>query len=177
MSLGHSVGVREPPGRVDGGWCADCPSRLEADHDLRRDAVYRVPDPRFSVATTTLLCPYHLARFANEHEDLWHRIRSHSGLSDPADVVQEPAFVTLRDVPTEIEIDGDRWHRLGLDEVGRAHFTRDHETGVSLIVTIDAEFDVLDRINLKHRPLTSWVSHVEDDVGWLSIDEQGGDGS
>ncbi len=61
----QSVGIRQEPGPVESEIpCADCPTEGNA-------AVYRVPDLRFDVTTTSALCAYHLTVLKREHPDFW----------------------------------------------------------------------------------------------------------
>lgn len=73
--------------------------------DQGNEAVYRIPDPRYGIATTSALCPYHLAVLKREEPLAWRDLRRYPELPDPDDLVQEHVLVERDDVPEEIDID------------------------------------------------------------------------
>lgn len=86
-----------------------------------REQCYRVPWPQFG--GDVAYCAYHLARYRHNHPEIWERIRAIDDVEDPDKfVVIGDCFLTLEDVPEEIEVDGERMRRVALAVDGLALF-------------------------------------------------------
>lgn len=162
-----SVGVTDDPGPVDDGVnCAACPL-TDAN-----EAAYRLPDPRFSVATVSALCTYHLAVVKREHPDRWATIRSHPEIDGLEAATADHALVELGDVAAEIEVDGEDYQRVGLDELGTAYFVRDVRPYYRVVET-NEHYDVLNgaRVELAGG-LARLFDHIERRVGWRALESE-----
>ncbi len=166
MSRARSGGVRRPPGPIDGDvLCADCPTDGHS-------AVYRIPDPRFDISTTSALCQYHLAVIKREYPKLWADLRSHPQLPDPEEFVQRHALIERRDLPSSITVDGDQYDRLGLDLLGAGYYARERREGQIRVLEVDHTFAVQQSTLISHEQLAQLFDHVDRTVGWRGIEDK-----
>lgn len=167
---GRSAGITDDPGPIDDSApCTACPLNDP------NEAAYRLPDPRFSVATVSALCPYHLAVVKREHSDRWATIRSHPEISGLEAATAEHALVELVDVAPEIEVDGNEYQRVGLDELGTAHFVRDVGPYYRVVET-NEQYDVLNGARVEPEGgLARLFDHVERRVGWRALESEWAD--
>ncbi len=166
MSRARSVGVRRPPGPVEGDVpCADCPTDGHS-------AVYRIPDPRFDISTTSALCPYHLAVIKREYPKLWADLRSHPQLPDPEEFIQRHALIERRDLPSTITVDGDQYDRLGLDRLGAGYYARECLDGQIRVLEVDHTFAVQESTLVRDDQLGALFDHVDRENGWRGIEDE-----
>ena len=166
MSRARSVGIRRSPGPVDSELpCVDCPS---GGHT----AVYRVPDPRFEVATTSALCAYHLAVLKREHPAFWADLQTHPQLSDVETYVQERALVERADLPEAITVDEDQYERLGLDRTGTGYYARERSDDRLRVIAVDHTFAVQESTLVRDDQLGVLFDHVDREDGWRGIEDE-----
>lgn len=153
------------PGPVDDGdvSCDHCPATVD------REAVYRVPDPNYSVASVSALCEHHLAVLAREHPTVWGRLKNHDEYGDVLEYKRDGALVERGDLPEEIEHDDRLYQRFGVDEVGRAYFVVELGSGDYHLVETGHEFDVLEETHVPRGGLLGLLDHVEDRHGWRGL--------
>lgn len=165
MSRSHAGGsdrIVAEPGPVEGEDCDDCPD------DDPEAAVYRIPDPRWSIGAVSALCPFHLAAIKREHASFWGRLVHESEYGDVEEHVEDGALVERADLPEELPHDGTIYRRFGLDDTGRAYFVAATNTGYELVET-DSEFEVLETTLVARGRLLGLLDHVSDDVGWRGL--------
>lgn len=162
----RSAGIPDEPGPVgddEDVHCADCPLTNP------EDAVFRVPDPRYSIATVTALCEYHLAALKREYPLRWRKIRDHPRIDGLEAAAKDHALVERDDVPDEISIDGEVYQRLGLDQLGRAYFVAETGWGWRVVET-DERFDVQESTKVERGRLRGLLDHVDEQVGWRGLE-------
>lgn len=158
---GRSGRIVADPGPIDGEGeaCDHCPERDPAD------AVYRVPDPSYGVASVSALCPFHLAVMRRRHPRTWGKLANHEDYHDVRVHVQEGALLERGDLPEEFEHDGARYQRFGLDEKGKAYFVVERAHDYHLVET-DRHFEVVEDPAVPRGELLGLLDHVEEHVGW-----------
>ena len=163
MSRARSTGIRQDPGPVDASVpCADCPTEGNT-------AVYRVPDPRFDVTTTSALCAYHLSVLKREHPEFWAKLQSHPRLPEIDAHVQEYALVERSDFPESITVDGSQSERLGLDRLGAGYYLRERPDGRLCVIAVAHTFSVQQSTLVREDRLGALFDHVDREVGWRGI--------
>ena len=92
----------------------------QSDH-CTREQRYRVPWPH--IGGDVALCDYHLARYRELNPEIWERVRDLECVEDPnIHTVVGDRYLTLDDVPEEIEVDDERMRRVALGVDGLALF-------------------------------------------------------
>lgn len=130
-------------------------------------AIYRVPWPGETVMGVWAVCPWHLWRALNDHDDS-DEARLVADF-DAAEYVPEFAWLTLNDVPTEIEISALEYYRLGLDQRGKAHYYR---AGSHTVIVTDHALEPERIEHLEERPVRLWLRYVRDERGWAGLDDR-----
>ena len=117
-----------------------------------REQKYRLPWPQ--IGGDVSYCEYHLARYRENHPEIWERVRTLEDVEDP-DVyaVIGSRFLTLDKVPEEISVDGEKMRRVALSVDGCALFdsAEPDEEGTVRFVTVDRSLDPRDVCGLQHQ--------------------------
>lgn len=166
---GHADRVLAGPGPIDGDEgesCNDCPL---VDPN---PAVYRVPDPRYDIATVTPLCEYHLAALKREFPMEWRDIRSHPEIEGLERATAENVLIEQDDVPDEISVDETLYRRLGLDEKGRAYFVTEIGSGDYRVLETDERFDILESAIVASGQLFEFFDRIRGQVGWRGLEDE-----
>lgn len=160
----HSVGVRETPGVVDDDRpCADCP-------DDGNSAVYRVPDPRYSVATTAALCGYHLAVLKREHPKYWADLTRRPECADLEGHVPAHALVERADLPATITLEDTEYSRVGLDQLGSGYYAHQRVDAQLRVVAVDETYTIQSATRIPPAQFPAFLEYIETTRGWRGLE-------
>lgn len=165
-SLDATVEVTSPGpiGDDERAQCGNCPT------GRANDAVFCVPDPRQSGPVSVPLCAYHLAALRRSHPLQWRTIRQHPEVEGLEAATKGHALLERDDVPAEIGIDGTLYERLGLDELGRAHFVAETGQGAYRVIETNERFVIRESNLVAPEALAGLLDHVGEHVGWRSLE-------
>lgn len=135
-----------------------------------REALWRLPDPRYDITAFSALCEYHLAVLKREHELHWRDLLEHPEFDGLDGDRAEHVLVESGDVPDEVPIDGTLYQRLGLDDLGQAYFVAELGGGDLRIVVTDERFDVQDATVVARGRLRAWIDRIGGRCGWRGIE-------
>lgn len=130
-------------------------------------AVFRAPWPTAGVLGVRAVCPFHLGRLLEDLDDADQaRLEADHGARE---LLSPDDFLRLADVPTEFEVAGSRYYRVGLDQDGDAHLYRPR---ADRVVVLDGRFEPVDAENLSAHSFGEWLAFVRDRRGWAAFDDR-----
>ncbi|ELZ38897.1 hypothetical protein [Halorubrum tebenquichense] len=128
------------------------------------DAVYRVAWPHFG--GDEALCSFHLARFCDQHPELWEQMRA-LDVDDPDTyAVRGQRFVSIDEVPDQISVDGERMNRVALGVDGLALYDSAEPEGETVrFVTVDRRLDPVESVKVERKRAGEFVAWYRDHEG------------
>lgn len=158
-------------------------SNLEPDvgavdgHDLcecghcDRPQEYRVPWPQ--IGGDVAYCDYHLARYRENHPEIWERVRALDIVDDP-DIyaVVGRRFVSLDEVPSEISVDDEKMRRVALGVDGWALFdsAEPDQDGSVRFVTVDRDLEPRESVEINRSDAGEFVNWFRRHEGIHALD-------
>lgn len=135
------------------------------------DARYRVPWPAFG--GDVAYCGYHLARYRGDNPEIWCRLRDLDAVEDPDRyAVRGDRFLTLKDVPDQVAVDGEVMNRvaLGVDGLALYDSAEPDSDGTVRFATVDRRLEAVESIAVDRSDAGDLVRWYRDHEGVHRID-------
>jgi len=140
-------------GPVDDGQCAVGPCETPAEYHV----------PRHSVGGDIAYCPYHLARYREQHPELWEKLRAAVEDDVSAYATRGNRFLTLDVVPKTLF--DDAYCAVALLASGYALYELDDPDQTVVYRTVDRRLEEQERHEVPREEAGEFLRWVESHVG------------